>query len=490
METDPDANGPAGRPPALFRSTGFRRLWAVGGITNTMRWLELLAATLFTYEVTGSGLAVAVVAAARSLPLLLFGAIAGVVCEAVSRKRILLGGMLLSTSAALVIALLAALGRAEPWHLACAAFLSGIVWATDMSARRRMVGEVAGPDHMSRAVALDSLTNSCARMAGPLAGGALYAWTGVLGAFLVSSLCYLLAALLIPGVAYRQERRPLVLRGIVGELADSFAYALRDRTILTVMAVTATMNLFAFSYTALVAPLARGVFDASDVQAGLLAAGEPLGGLLGGLLLARWVPKAGARHLMIAGSALFTIALAAMPLMPSYHLACLVLVAGGVGLALFSNMQTTLILAGTPAHLRSRQLGLVTVCIGLGPLGQLLLGALAAAIGARHAVIASAVAAFVALVAIAVRSARRVPAERLGSAPGAPSAQVTPEATRPVTSVPPRLHPTERSGRLKGKAACSGDGPARPAASAHAADRRVPATPGAPRTAKGGDARC
>jgi predicted MFS family arabinose efflux permease len=149
------------------------------------------------------------------------------------------------------------------------------------------------------------------------------------------------------------------------------------------------------------------VFGVSDAQAGLLAAAEPLGALLGGLVLTRWTPRARGRALMIAGSALFTTALAAMPLMPSYALACLVLVGGGTGLALFSNMQTTLVLTGVPAHLRSRQLGLVTVCIGLGPLGQLLAGVMAATFGAREAVVISAAAGLAMLGAGTLRDLRQ-----------------------------------------------------------------------------------
>ena len=55
-----------------------------------MRWLELLVAGIFTYEVTHSTVLVALVTVARSLPMLFIGTIAGVVGEALNRKRLLL----------------------------------------------------------------------------------------------------------------------------------------------------------------------------------------------------------------------------------------------------------------------------------------------------------------------------------------------------------------------------------------------------------------
>ncbi len=397
METLPESHAPQGRVRDLLRSREFRRLWALGGITNAVRWVEMLAAALYTFEVTGSGIAVAFVSAARTLPLLCLGAIAGVVCEAINRKHILLWGMLLSCTASLSICLLDLLGWVRPWHIALAAFLSGSVWATEMATRRRMVGESAGPGLVSQAVALDSLTGSFSRMVGPLVGSMLFAGLGLPGVFAISSGCYLLAALLVSGIRHVQEIRRLELTRIPGDLADSLAFALRQPTVLTVLGVTATMNFFAFSYVALVAPLGRMVFGVPEALVGLLAAGEPLGGLLGGLLLASRAPRSHLRALMVAGSALFLVALAAMPLMPSYGLACGLLVGGGVGLALFSNMQTTLVLTSVPASLRSRQMGLVTMCIGLGPLGQMLIGVLAEIFGPPRAVIITALTGLTAL---------------------------------------------------------------------------------------------
>ena len=123
----------------LLSSRTFLRLWAIGGCVNTMRWFEVLSAALFTLDATGSGLAVAIVTAARTLPMLLFGAFAGVVSEAVDRKRVLLLGQIVSGLAAAAITVLAAFGVARPWHIAIAALVAGTVWSTEMSTRRRMV---------------------------------------------------------------------------------------------------------------------------------------------------------------------------------------------------------------------------------------------------------------------------------------------------------------------------------------------------------------
>src|SRR6185312_13321016 len=77
---------------------------------------------------------------------------------------------------------------------------------------------------------------------------------------------------------------------------------------------------------------------------------------------------------------------ALMPLAPVFLIACLLLVFGGFGSAAFANMQTSLIITHAPPHIRSRLMGLLTVCIGMGPVGILLVGALASLLGPLHAV--------------------------------------------------------------------------------------------------------
>ena len=404
METDRQAAGPRPGIRALLASPDFVRLWLLGGVGNAMRWLEMLAAALYVYETTGSGLAVALVSAVRTLPMLLFGALAGVVSDAVNRKHILLGGILVSAVCALAVCVLALAGVLTPWQVGVAAFVSGGVWATEMATRRRMVGESAGAALVSRAVALDSLTNASTRMVGPLLGSLAYALIGVAGAFAVSAGCYLLACLLVPGIRHSQQVHPLVLSRVPRDLAEGFAFVRRDPVVLTVLAVTVIMNLFAFTYVALVAPLTRLVFHLPAAWAGVLAAAEPLGSMIGGIVLANVTPRAHPRLLMLAGSALFLAALAAMPLVPGFLAACGVVMVGGLGLALFGNSQTTIVLTGSPPALRSRVMGLITVCIGAGPLGQLLIGTLSDRFGPLVAVVTTAVCGLAALGLVAILS--------------------------------------------------------------------------------------
>ena len=86
-------------------------------------------------------------------------------------------------------------------------------------------------------------------------------------------------------------------------------------------------------------------------------------------------------------SLLFLIGLAAMALSPWYALAFVLLLIGGLGTAAFSNMQTTLILIEAPQAARSRVMGIVTMCIGTGPVGVVMIGILSEQVGPRNAIL-------------------------------------------------------------------------------------------------------
>ena len=63
---------------------------------------------------------------------------------------------------------------------------------------------------------------------------------------------------------------------------------------------------------------------------------------------------------------------------------CLLLV--GLGVAAFAAMQSTLILLKAPEEARSLMMGLLSVCVGMAPIGFLHIGWLADWLGARAAI--------------------------------------------------------------------------------------------------------
>jgi predicted MFS family arabinose efflux permease len=222
---------------------------------------------------------------------------------------------------------------------------------------------------------------------GPLAGGVVFETLGLGGAYLLSAVLYLIAGLVVSGLHFRQESRKLRFGLIPIEIVEGFAVVRANRAILGVVLASIIMNMFAFSYSALIAPIGLQVYGVSPILVGALAAAEPLGAIAAGIALsAGWLRLHGSRALL-RGSLLFLVGLMAMALSPWFSLAFVLLLIGGLGTAVFSNMQTTVILTEVPFTTRSRVMGIVTMCIGTGPLGVLTIGVLSEQLGPATAIL-------------------------------------------------------------------------------------------------------
>src|SRR4051794_24692383 len=153
-------------PPRPFALADYRRLWGVGLVVFLVRWLEMLAVSIFVWQATGSAFLVAMMGMLRILPMGLFGAPLGVLAERGEQRTALIAIVLTSLLTSLVLAMLARAGMLAVWHLALASFVNGIGWAADNPVRRMMIGQVVGTARMGQAMSFDVGSNNASRMLG------------------------------------------------------------------------------------------------------------------------------------------------------------------------------------------------------------------------------------------------------------------------------------------------------------------------------------
>ena len=99
-------------------------------------------------------------------------------------------------------------------------------------------------------------------------------------------------------------------------------------------------------------------------------------------LIALLVPPRWYRKLYLYGTAVCLLAILLFSQTTWAPLAGLVLVLAGTGTAAFSTMQATLVFQAAPIQARGRIMGVLSVCIGTGPIGFLHVGWLASELGA------------------------------------------------------------------------------------------------------------
>jgi MFS family permease len=367
----------------LLGIADFRLLWAVGLVVFAVRWLEMLVVGVFVYQHTGSAFTVALMTLLRMLPMALFGAVIGALAERLERRRALVGVVVSMLTTAVCLAALAYAGRLAVWHLAVASFCNGVAWAADNPVRRVMIGEVVGHDRMGAAMSLDVGANNASRMLGPTIGGLLLAGVGISGALTVSVVCYAIALVAALRVGHRNSLFPGAAVGtVLARMVEGLLVVRRDRHLIAILTITVIYNLFGWPFTAMIPVIGQDNLHLGAKGIGILASMDGIGAFCGAIAIALWVRPVHYARLYIGGVVSYLVMLIVFALAPSVPLAGAALLFTGVSNAAFSVMQATLIYLAAPAEMRSRLYGVLSVCIGVGPIGFLTLGVLADAIGA------------------------------------------------------------------------------------------------------------
>lgn len=383
---DQSRGGAAPAAAPLLADPAFLRVWLTGGIAGVLRWLELLAISVYVLEVTGSPFLVALMTFLRMAPMFLFGIPAGALADRYDRKQLLMLSLLVLAGASGALAFLAVQDRIALWHIALGTFLNGMFWASEFPVRRIMLGEIAGVERLSRAMALESATSNATRMIGPALGGAMIELVGLWGVFALGAVLYLVSAVLVMPVAYRSAGAGGTGASFLAMLRDGWRFARGDRVIIGGIAVTVIVNLWGFAYITMVPVIGERALGLSPALIGVLMSTEGLGAVLGALLVARYDRPRQYTRIYTGSSAAFLLGVLAFGLSTSFPLSLALILFCGIGIAGFAVMQTTILFLAAPPAMRSRVMGLVTVAIGAGPIGMLYVGMLADWLGASMAV--------------------------------------------------------------------------------------------------------
>jgi MFS family permease len=376
----------------------FWRLWVVGLVVFVVRWLETVAVGVVVYDRTGSAFLVAMMTMLRLLPMGLFGAFMGAWAERFQRRMTLILVILLMGSTSLILAVLAYTGRLEVWHLALASFLNGLGWATDNPVRRVMIGDAVGAARMGTAMSLDVGASNASRMVGPTVGGLLLASVGIDGAFGLSVVLYGIALVSAIRVRYRNSEATSTA-AVIARIAEGLRMVRGDRRLIGTLVITIIYNVFAWPFTSMIPVIGRDRLDLGPEGVGILASMDGIGAFCGAVFLALWLRPAWYARAYVFGVMSYMVMLTVFALVPSSLVAGLALLFTGLGGAGFSTMQATLVYLASPPEMRSRILGVLSVCIGTGPIGFVWLGLLADAIGAHWATAATGIMGLLAMVA-------------------------------------------------------------------------------------------
>lgn len=381
--------GPGGTPAQDLRDERFLRLWAAGLLSSLVRWLDMLAFAVFTYLQTRSAFWVALMMMLRMLPMALFGLAMGALAARLPRRTTLLISQGLQLGTTLLLLVLSFAGLLQVWMLAVAAFLSGAVWSGDMPLRRSFMGDVVGPQRMSQAMAIDAVANNGSRLAGPTLGGLLLATGDMQAVFAVDALLYVATLIALVGLP-REHPKPAGEPGMSlwSLLANGYRTARETPRLAATLFNTILFNIFCWPVISMVPVIGKERLELNTEGIGVLASMDGLGALVGALALTTLASRLRHGFVYIGGTLLFLCMLPVFALSTTPWLSGAALIAVGAGQGAFAVMQSTLVYFAAPPQRRSEAMGLMTTCIGVAPVGFLMVGWLADHLGATGAALA------------------------------------------------------------------------------------------------------
>ncbi len=348
----------------------------------------MLAFGIYAIELTGSPILVALVALVRFLPMALLGVFLGSIADQFSPRRLLAVGLALSGTVSVTMLAVHQAGVLTYWHLVAATLASGIYWASDMPFRRKMIGEIAGPDRLARAMSFDYATSNGTRMLGPLIGGVLYQSIGMGGVFALSTCLYVASLAIALGLGPTAQAPRLGRFNPVETIRGALAAARRavsDNDVFYIMAVTVIFNIWGFPFVSMIPVIGKEDLGLSASVIGYVVSIEGATGLIGVIVVGLFARARFYRRLYFFGLSGHLACVALIGLAPGLPVLCIGLALAGFCTAAFASMQATLIYSVAPAGMHGRYLGLISICIGSGLIGFANVGLTAEVFGASNA---------------------------------------------------------------------------------------------------------
>lgn len=163
---------------ASLENSNFRRYFFGQALSLIGTWMQVVAQSWIVLTMTGSSVAVGIVVALQTAPVLLLAPYGGVVADRADKRKLL---TVLQTSMALqalALGLLMVFSAARFWEVCALALLLGLNRSFEVPTRQSFILEMVGRDSVRNAIRLNLVIVNSAPAIGPAIAGFLIAIVG------------------------------------------------------------------------------------------------------------------------------------------------------------------------------------------------------------------------------------------------------------------------------------------------------------------------
>lgn len=384
---------------SLWRNPDFLKLWAGQTVSElgsriTRDGLPLLAVMLLD----ASPMQMGFLSAANSLPVLIFGLVAGVWVDRLRHRPILIAADLGRALLLVSIPLAAVLGRLSLGQIYIVTALAGLLTIFFDLAYRAYLPALVEREHILEGNARLSLSDSIAELIGPGLAGVLVQVLTAPIAMLFDALSYLVSVVSVALIRKPEPPAPPPEQreSLLAELKEGLLAVIHSPVLRPLAAALGTLSFFGNFIGVLYALYAYRDLHLTAAMLGLTIAGGGAGSLLGSLLAERIAGRFRLGYTLITALVLISVFSLTIPLAAGTPLTVMFIwivgqVLGDCARTVYFVNEISLRQRITPDHLLGRTgASMEVLASGLAPLGALVGGLLGETIGAQQTLLIAA----------------------------------------------------------------------------------------------------
>jgi MFS family permease len=367
----------------VLRSKACRLFFGGQAISLVGTWMTQTAVLWLVYQLTGSAVYLGLIAFLEQIPNFFFVPITGGIIEHGDRRKILLITQVLSLLHALALALLVFSHTVRIESLIVLSLIRGAISAFDITTRQVFIADiVTDKPELRSAISINALIISTARFVGPGIAGLLITRSGLGVCFAIDTISYLV----VIGTLLR-IRITSPLSSKAGTPWQRFraglSYVSSNAALRSILILLAVMGFLGGSYPTLTPIFARETFQGGSETLGYLLAAAGIGSLVGSIYLSWRQAKRRLDRLLLISVVGLGLGLIGFAQSHVFGLSLLMMFVIGLCLVLQAAICNMLLQTLVIDQHRGVVMSLFTVAyIGMTPFGNLLIGRVAAIIGA------------------------------------------------------------------------------------------------------------
>ena len=296
---------------APFRQPAFRAIWTANLFSAIGSQVQSVGAAWLMTELTSSHRLIAAVQASVTLPIMLFGVLAGAIADNFDRRRVMLaaqGGMLVASA---LLALLSHEALIGPYLLLAFTLSVGIGTALSSRAWRAPGRARVGQKDLPQAISLNTLAFNLARSVGPALGGLIISIWSVWAAFLINAASYVAMVWVL--MRWRPEAPPPVRKPILPSIRIGLAFCFGNGPVRRVLLRGFAVALGISGYQALIPAVVRDWLHGGERAYGLVLTAFGIGSIVAALVSTPMRRRWGSEAVVSIGMLSYMLALGLLP---------------------------------------------------------------------------------------------------------------------------------------------------------------------------------